>query len=118
MTHSLYKVSIVAVILLFPACGQDETNHRVVGTLEWDRVELIAEASEPIVEITAQEGDWVEPGQVLVRLDPARQQARLEAAKAGAIAPLPGSRNWNGDLGPSAFERLEPVSKGQMRFMR
>lgn len=82
MTHSLYKVSVVAVILLLPACGPDETNHRVVGTLEWDRVELIAEASEPIVEIPAQEGDWVEPGQVLVRLDPARQQARLNEAEA------------------------------------
>jgi len=69
-------------MLLLLGCGPDEPSTRVVGILEWDRVELIAEASEPIVEIPANEGDWVEPGQVLVRLDPARLLARLNDAAA------------------------------------
>lgn len=53
-----------------------------MGTLEWDRVELIAEVSEPIVELSAGEGDWVEAGRPLVRLDPERRQASVDQARA------------------------------------
>lgn len=53
-----------------------------VGTLELDRIELVAEASEPIVEIAVKEGDRVAPGAVLVRLDERRVGAEVEVARA------------------------------------
>lgn len=110
MTDFIRKVSAVTVALLLSGCGQDEANSRVVGILEWDRVELIAEASEPIVEIPAQEGDWVEPGQVLLRLDPARQQARLNDAEAARDRAL--ARLQELERGP----RIEQIREARARF--
>jgi HlyD family secretion protein len=110
MTRSLYNASVLAVTLLLFGCGQDESSNRVVGTLEWDRVELIAEASEPIVEIPAKEGDWVEPGQVLVRLDPARQQARLD--EAAAVRDQAAARLQELERGP----RIERIQEARARF--
>jgi HlyD family secretion protein len=63
----------------------------VVGTLERDRLELVAEAPEPILEIPVREGDVVAAGQLLVRLDPARlgaELARLEGERERAAARL------------------------------
>lgn len=72
------------------ACG--EQNHtEVVGILEWDRLELIAETNEPIVEIHAHEGDLLEAGQAILQLEPRRTQAQLaeaEAAREQAAARL------------------------------
>jgi HlyD family secretion protein len=54
----------------------------VVGTLEWDRVELTADAAESIVTIAVREGEAVTAGQALVQLDSRRVQARLDEARA------------------------------------
>jgi HlyD family secretion protein len=54
----------------------------VVGTLERDRLELIAEAQEPIIEISVREGDHVQTGDMLLRLDDMRAQAALDQARA------------------------------------
>ena len=54
-----------------------------VGTLERKRLELIAEASEPIAEIAVREGDSVAAGTLLLRLDGARFTALVSQA-AGA----------------------------------
>lgn len=91
MTRKMNKrLSIVLMSLLLYACGnQDHTE--VVGILEWDRLELTAEASEPIIEILAHEGDVLEAGQVILQLDPRRTKAQLaeaEAARAQAEAKL------------------------------
>ncbi|BBA32662.1 secretion protein HlyD family protein [Methylocaldum marinum] len=110
MTRLIYQVSAVTVALLLSGCGQDEANSRVVGILEWDRVELIAEASEPIVELPAQEGDWVEPGQILVRLDPARRQAWLNDAAANRDRAL--ARLQELERGP----RIERIREARARF--
>lgn len=100
----------MAAALLLLGCGPNEPNRRVVGILEWDRAELIAEASEPIVEIPAQEGDWVEPGQVLVRLDPARLQARLNDA--AAVRDQAAARLQELERGP----RIERLEDAEARF--
>lgn len=71
-------------ILAASGCARTESPLPVVGTLERERLELIAEAREPIVEILAAEGDRVGQGQVVVRLDPAVHEARLAAARAEA----------------------------------
>jgi HlyD family secretion protein len=63
----------------------------LLGTLERDRVELVAEAQETVIELNVREGQRVAAGQPLLRLDPAATEARLaqaRAAVAGARAAL------------------------------
>jgi len=55
---------------------------RLLGTLEWERVELIAEKSEPITEVRVREGDTVEAGQILLTQAATRWQARLARSQA------------------------------------
>ena len=68
------QILISIALIGLAGCGQDPNT--AVGTLEWDRVELIAERSEPIVEIQHREGDRLAEGEVILRLDPRRAQAR------------------------------------------
>ncbi|HUO81581.1 MAG TPA: HlyD family efflux transporter periplasmic adaptor subunit [Gammaproteobacteria bacterium] len=63
-------------------CGSSEAPQPAVGTLERNRIELIAEAQEPIVELLVVEGDEVAAGDVVLRLDTARADARLAQARA------------------------------------
>lgn len=68
----------------------------LLGTLEWDRVAVAAEASEPVMRWLVAEGDRVEAGDLLLELDPSRLRARLhqaEAEVAGAEAALLEARN-------------------------
>ena len=75
--------ALVAVAALaLAACGGD--GDALLGTLERDRVELVAEAQEPIVEVAVHEGDAVTAGQLLLRLDPAEVESRLAQARATA----------------------------------
>lgn len=62
------------------ACG-GRGDEALLGTLERDRVELVAEAQEPIIEIAVREGEAVSAGQVLLRLDPAAAGTRLARAR-------------------------------------
>jgi len=71
---------VVIAGLAFAACGGD--GGALLGTLERDRVELTAEAQEPIIEVAVHEGDAVTEGQLLLRLDPAAVEARLAQARA------------------------------------
>ncbi len=76
--------------LVAQGCGNAGDDH-AVGTLERDRLELVAEASEPIVLHAVREGDRVEMGQLLVKLDPTRFEALVAQAEAGrdrAVARL------------------------------
>ena len=75
-------VACIACVLLLAACDNDDQNNRIVGELASDRIELTAEAAEPIVEILVVEGDTVERSQLLLRQDPARAAARLAEADA------------------------------------
>ncbi len=73
---------ILAVVLTIAACDSGSGSNRVVGELASDRIELTAEFNEAIVEIVAAEGDIVSGGDVLLRQDEARAQARLAEADA------------------------------------
>jgi HlyD family secretion protein len=53
----------------------------IVGTLEWDRVAVTAELSEPVLEWAVAEGDRVAAGTVLLTLDSRRQDARIAEAE-------------------------------------
>ncbi len=86
-----YRRCTLALVLLLAACNQNANHMQVMGTLEWDRIELIAETAEPIVEIRVREGDQVQAGQVVLRQETSRYQAQLdeaEAARAQAAARL------------------------------
>jgi HlyD family secretion protein len=78
-------------LLALAACGDGEADRTAVGTLERDRIELIAEAQEPIIEIPVREGQSVREGDLLVRHDGGRlaaQVAGAESARDRAAARL------------------------------
>ena len=73
------------VALLGSACSSEPDTARIVGELASDRVELTAEAGEPITEILVAEGERVSQGQVLLRQDVRRADARLAEANAAVL---------------------------------
>lgn len=54
----------------------------IVGALEWDRIGVAAELSEPVLRWEVAEGDRVDAGMLLLELDPRRQDARIAQARA------------------------------------
>jgi HlyD family secretion protein len=76
-----YPLLFVAALFVV-ACDSAEHGDRIVGELASDRIELTAEVAEPIVEIFVAEGESVTRGQVLMRQDAARANARLAEAEA------------------------------------
>ena len=75
--------ALLALVLLGSGCTR-EVEPIALGTLEWDRIELVAEAAEPIVEIAVREGDAVAQGALVARLDDTRLQSEAAAAEADA----------------------------------
>ena len=89
----LNALGVTALVLLLSACGSDSALP-LTGTLERDRMELVAEAQEPIVEIAVHEGDRVKAGQLILQLDGSEAKAKLaqaQAARDEAAAHLPGT---------------------------
>lgn len=74
------RLALSGCLLLLGACSPSPPP--LTGTVEWDRVDILAEVSEPVVELDVHEGERVRQGQLLLRLDPARTDARLQAARA------------------------------------
>jgi HlyD family secretion protein len=77
----LRVLSLISVALALVACS-DNYDGQILGTLERDRLELIAESNEPIVEIAVREGDAVAAGATLMRQELGSMQARLDQAVA------------------------------------
>ena len=77
-----FPTTFALTTLLLGACDASGDAYRVVGELASDRLELTAEVSEPIVDIVAAEGEAVSEGQVLVRQDASRAEARLAEMEA------------------------------------
>ncbi len=71
---------LLAMLAALCACRNSGQDSVALGTLERDRLELIAEAPEPIAEIGVREGDHVSAGQVVVRLDDVQFKAQLAQA--------------------------------------
>ncbi len=72
---------VVCICLLLCACTT-RSNEALLGTLEWDRISIPAEASETVLRWTVNEGDKVSAGQLLLVLDDRRLQAKLGNAQA------------------------------------
>lgn len=79
-THAL-RLCALAVPTLAAACAK-QAPPQLLGTLEWDRVAVAAEASEPILAIAVVEGARVKSGDPILSLDPRRSDAALAQAQA------------------------------------
>ena len=73
---------VAAAAAALAGCSGDNGPAPMLGTLEWDRIAMPAEASEPITQILVKEGDRVAADQLLLTLDPSRTQAQVDAAQA------------------------------------
>jgi HlyD family secretion protein len=71
-----------ALACLLAACEPMDHALPLVGTIERDRIELIADANEQILEVYVAEGDNVVAGQLLMQLDGAYRSAEFRAAAA------------------------------------
>lgn len=83
MMTNLRTTCLVAVCLLATACHRSSES-QMLGTLEWDRVGVAAEVSEPIQRIAVKEGDTAHAGDLILELDPRRTDADLAQASADA----------------------------------
>jgi HlyD family secretion protein len=81
-----------------------------VGTLERDRIELVAEANEPIAEIAAREGEHVAAGGLVVRL--AEERLRAQRESAAQRAALAEARLAEAERGP----RTEQIEQARARL--
>ncbi|MDG6773831.1 HlyD family efflux transporter periplasmic adaptor subunit [Thiomicrorhabdus sp. ZW0627] len=81
--QNLSKILLIPLCLLLVAgCEKQDSQLTVPGFLVWDRVELINEAREPIVERPAKEGDVLKAGDLILTLDDRRATATLNKAVA------------------------------------
>jgi len=71
----------LAMVLLVGGCAR-QAPAPLLGTLEWERVSVISEASEPIVRVDVIEGAVVEAGATILALDTRRIAAHLEHKRA------------------------------------
>jgi HlyD family secretion protein len=76
------KFGIAVLLSVVAACGNDGDGQQVLGTLERERLELVAESNERIVEIAVREGDRVEAGAPLLRQEAGLMQPRLDQGRA------------------------------------
>lgn len=79
----LAAVAAVAAYLVTRDDGQDRKMFS--GTVEATQVVLSAEVNGRVLEVAANEGDWVEEGDLLVRIDHETLDAQLEQAEAARI---------------------------------
>ena len=75
-------LTVVGLAAFLSACAPDSDKQRIVGQMESDRVEITAEFSEPIVERAIEEGASVAAGDLLIRQDLSRIDARIAQADA------------------------------------
>ncbi len=83
MNRRWFAAMIATAAALAAGCGNE--NGGLLGTLERDRVELVAEAQEPIIELAVREGETVAAGRLLLKLDATAAEARLAGARAEAL---------------------------------
>jgi HlyD family secretion protein len=75
---------IALAALVLSACSNDRPQ-QVLGTVERDRLELIAESNERIVEQPVREGEHVAAGALLVRQEAGTAQPRIDQARAAQV---------------------------------
>lgn len=102
-------ISLIALSII--GCDQNAPS-QALGTLERDRVTLTATANEIVRELPIKEGQYIEKGDVLVKLDTTQQHAILARAMADeAKADAYLLRLTNG-------ERAEDIAAAQAKLSR
>ncbi|MDN3640711.1 HlyD family efflux transporter periplasmic adaptor subunit [Simiduia curdlanivorans] len=76
------SLKLIWPLFLLALIGCSAKTPSALGTLERDRVLLTATANEIIVELTSKEGQFINAGEVLVKLDAKRQTAMVARAQA------------------------------------
>ena len=89
--HLVLKMSasypLVAAVLAICLSGcEDLSEVRALVTLERDRIQLVADSNEPITRVLVREGDFLEPGMLLVQQDTTRAEIGLNKARADEAA--------------------------------
>jgi HlyD family secretion protein len=85
MHRFAFAAALAAAVTLAAAGCTQEAQLEVHGTVERDRLELIAESNERIVEVPVHEGDRVAAGAVLVRQEAGTVQPRIEQSRAALV---------------------------------
>lgn len=79
--RSAARIGILAALVVSACAGGDDPQE-VLGTLERDRLELIAESNERLVELFVEEGDRVTAGAPLARQEAGTMEPRLAQSRA------------------------------------
>jgi HlyD family secretion protein len=104
------RLLLLSALAMLTACSSGADEARLVGTLERDRIEIVAEASEPIVAIEVREGQHVTAGDVLLR-----QETEVAAARsAQASAEVAQARQRLTELEKGA--RTETIEEARARL--
>lgn len=82
MTRFALAATLALVLTLVTAGCTPEVPPEIHGTVERDRLELIAESNERIVEVPVHEGDRVVAGAVILRQEAGTAQPRIEQSRA------------------------------------
>jgi len=80
--HKLLRHAGLACVIAASLAGCRRHEEVLLGSLEWDRVGVPAELSEPILTVDAHEGAAVKAGELLLKLDARRTEAKLAQAEA------------------------------------
>lgn len=123
-TESTRRTLPLLAALLLAACGGDDGDH-LPGQLEYERIALPAELSEPVLALAVREGQPVAAGELLARLDPRRADARLARAEAelrqhqARLSELiHGARPETLDAARAALSRAQAVAVDAQREQR
>ncbi len=74
-----FSSSLATLAILVLGCSAPTEDGALIGTIERDRLELVAEAREAIVELAVKEGQVVAAGDLVLRLDDERARVALAA---------------------------------------
>ncbi|NWK56071.1 HlyD family efflux transporter periplasmic adaptor subunit [Verrucomicrobiaceae bacterium N1E253] len=96
------------LMLIGPSCSKQR--EEALGTLEWDRINGRAVDSETIVEIYAKEGEPVERGQKILKLDTRVQEAQVARLRANME-----QASWNLQQLQHGY-RSEEIARAQAEF--
>lgn len=80
------NIMLLLGLFALAGCNGDAADTPALGTLEADRIEVVADSSEPLIAIHVAEGDTVEQGDLLIEQDPVRPHAQLATARANLAA--------------------------------
>jgi len=88
ITHHASSILLIGLIMLMSACqsSANGTTLRFSGVIEGTQAAVVAEMGGRVIELTADEGDAVQAGQVLARLDDAVLQVGVKQAQAAVSA--------------------------------